>query len=257
MIDREHAKLSASGAKRWMACPRSVALEEEQEEKESPFALEGTQAHEVAEILLRHAIGQITKGKAEALLKDINPPIDMTDYVGMYVEGCMDSYEAAKLEDPSAIAEVEVRVEFTNWVPEGFGTCDFAVITVKRLIIRDLKYGKGVPVSAEDNPQPRLYALGMLQEYGWIYDIEEIEMHIDQPRLNAYTTEVITTKELLEWAEKEVKPKAQLAFNDEGDFVSGEHCKFCRVRATCKKRAYDMLDVIQEIIIGGLENGKR
>jgi hypothetical protein len=122
MTERAHAKLSASGAKRWMACPRSVALEEETEEKDSPFAQEGTQAHEVAEIMLKKATGQITKGKAEAALKDIKPPLDMLDYVGLYVEGCMDSYDTAKLENPNAIALVETRVEYTEWVPEGFGT---------------------------------------------------------------------------------------------------------------------------------------
>lgn len=247
MEGRAHAKLSASGAKRWMACPRSVALEEETEEKESPFALEGTQAHEVAEVLLKHAIGEITRGKANALLKDINPPIDMIDYVGLYVEGCKDSYETARLENPNAIALIETRVEYTQWVPEGFGTCDFMVISGNKLIIRDMKYGKGVPVSAEDNPQIRIYALGAIQEFGYIFDIEEIEMHIDQPRLNSYTTEIMTTKELLEWAES-IRGKAQDAFNDRGEFNPGEHCKFCRVRATCKARANNIFNTIQEII---------
>lgn len=248
MKDRAHAKLSASGAKRWMACPRSVALEEETEEKESPFALEGTLAHRVAEVLLKEAVGEIDGYEAELELKDINPPLDMIDYVGLYVEGCMDSYQTTKLENPNAIALIETRVEYTDWVPEGFGTCDFMVISGNRLIIRDMKYGKGVPVSAEDNPQIRTYALGAIQEFGYIFDIEEVEMHIDQPRLNSYTTEIMTTKELLEWAEKEVKPKALKAYNDEGEFNPGEHCKFCRVRATCKARANSIFDTIQEII---------
>lgn len=247
MENRAHAKLSASGAKRWMACPRSVALEEETEEKESPFAQEGTLAHEVAEVLLNRAVGQMSKASAEKAIKDINPPIDMLDYVGLYVEGCVDSYEQAKLEDPNAIALVEVRVKFTDWVPEGFGTCDFMVIGGNKLIIRDMKYGKGVPVSAEDNPQPRIYALGAIQEFGFIYDIEEVEMHIDQPRLNSYTTEIMTTKELLEWAES-IRGKALDAFNDHGEFNPGEHCKFCRVRATCKARANGIFKTIQEII---------
>lgn len=247
MENRAHAKLSASGAKRWMACPRSVALEEETEEKESPFAQEGTLAHEVAEVLLNRAVGQMSKASAEKAIKDINPPIDMLDYVGLYVEGCVDSYEQAKLEDPNAIALVEVRVKFTDWVPEGFGTCDFMVIGGNRLIIRDMKYGKGVPVSAEDNPQPRIYALGAIQEFGFIYDIEEVEMHIDQPRLNSYTTEIMSTKELLEWAES-IRGKAQDAYNDRGEFNPGVHCKFCRVRATCKARANGIFKTIQEII---------
>lgn len=248
MTERNHAKLSASGAKRWLACPRSVALEEAEEEKESPFALEGTLAHEVAEVLLKEAIGQMSKAEAKAALRIINPTQDMLDYVGMYVEGCMDSYESAKLENPSAIALVETRVEFTNWVPEGFGTCDFMAISGKRLIIHDMKYGKGVPVSAVENPQIRIYGLGAIQDFGYIYDIEEVEMHIDQPRLNLYTTEIMSTKDLLVWAESSIREKAQDAFNDRGDFNPGEHCKFCRVRATCKARASHMLNTIKSII---------
>lgn len=251
--ERAHAKLSASGAKRWMACPRSVALEEEEEEKESPFAIEGTLAHAVAEIVLRNKLAQMSNDDADLEIRALAPAQDMKDYVDMYVEGCIDSYESAKLEDPEAFAMVEEKVEFTNWVPDGFGTCDFAVISpqARRLIIRDMKYGKGVPVSAEDNPQPRLYALGIIQEWGWIYDIDEVEMHIDQPRLHSFTAEIMSTKELLAWAEKEVKPKAKIAYNDKGVFKPGEHCKFCRVRATCKARAYSMLEIIQNIIIGG------
>lgn len=249
MLERAHAKLSASGAKRWMACPKSVALEEETEEKESPFAQEGTLAHEVAEVLLRKAIGETTKAEADKRINEIKPPIDMIDYVGLYVEGCMDSYDTAKLEDPESFVMIEERVEYTEWVPGGFGTCDFAVIAIrkKRLVIRDMKYGKGVPVSAEDNPQIRIYALGMIQEWGWIYDIEEIEMHIDQPRLNSYTTEIMSKKELLEWAES-IRGKALDAWTDEGEFNPGEHCKFCRVRATCKARANGILDSIKTIM---------
>lgn len=247
MTERNHAKLSASGAKRWIACPRSVALEEAEEEKESPFALEGTLAHEIAEVLLKQALGLISKTAANAILNIINPTQDMLDYVGMYVEGCMDSYQEEKLKNPHAIALVETRVEFTNWVPDGFGTCDFMVISGNRIIIHDMKYGKGVPVTAEDNPQIRIYGLGALQEFGYIFDIDEVEMHIDQPRLRSYTTETMPTKELLEWADS-IKGKAQDAYNDKGDFNPGEHCKFCRVRATCKARASHMLNTIKSII---------
>ena len=247
MTDRAHAKLSASGASRWMACPRSVALEEQIEDEDSIFAQEGTIAHEVSEIRLKSAIGLISKIEANKELLRIAPMQDMLDYTGMYVEECLNSYEGLKLKDPSAEAFVELRVEFTEWVPEGFGTCDFIAIGGNRLIIRDLKYGKGVPVSAVDNPQPRLYALGALQELGYIYDIEEVEMHIDQPRLNSYTTEVMTTKELLAWGES-IKGKALAAFNDEGEFNPGDHCKFCKVRATCRARTKHMLATINSII---------
>lgn len=247
MTERNHAKLSASGAKRWIACPRSVALEEAEEEKDSPFALEGTLAHEIAEILLTHALGRMDDERADQEIRTLNPTQDMLDYVGLYVEGCMDSYQTEKLKNPYAIALVETRVAFTDWVPEGFGTCDFMTISGNRLIIHDMKYGKGVPVTAENNPQIRIYALGALQDFGYIYDIEEIEMHIDQPRLNSYTTEIMSTKDLLAWAEP-IKKKAEDAFNDKGDFVPGEHCKFCRVRATCKARASHMLNTIKSII---------
>lgn len=246
MSERAHAKLSASGAKRWMACPKSVALEEMTPEETSEFAEEGTKAHELGEKVLSRIIYGTKMPPQE------DPT--MEHYVGMYVDACIESYEAEKLNHPDAIALIEQKVDFSNWVPGGFGTCDFMVIAGRRLIIHDMKYGKGVPVTAEDNPQIRLYALGALNEYGWIYDIEEVEMHIDQPRLASFTTEILSVKELLEWA-KEVRKKALLADNDEGEFNPGEHCKFCRVRATCKARANSMLEIIQNIIIGGPKNG--
>lgn len=250
-INRAHAVLSASGAERWMACPRSVALEElvmgVEEGNESPYAQEGTLAHEVAETRLKGAVGIITSVEANKRLLEIAPSQEMLDYTGMYVEECLETFETAKMENPDTVAFVEMKVKFTEWVPEGFGTCDFIVMSGKRLIIRDLKYGKGVPVSAVDNPQIRLYALGALQELGFIYDIEEVEVHIDQPRLNSYTTEILTVEELLEWGES-IKGKAKDAWNDEGEFNPGDHCKFCKVRATCKARATHMLDIINSHI---------
>lgn len=247
MTEKAHSKLSASSASRWLACPKSVALEEQIEDEDSVFAQEGTTAHEVAEIRLREALGITSKLEADEALSKIAPQQDMLDYTGFYIEECINSYEELKLKDPSTIAFVELRVEFTEWVPEGFGTCDFIAIGGKRLIIRDLKYGKGVPVSAVDNPQIRLYALGVYQELGYIYDIEEVEMHIDQPRLNSHTTEIMSIKDLLAWGES-IKGKALDAFTDKGEFNPGDHCRFCKVRATCRARANHMLATIYNII---------
>lgn len=252
MAEKAHSKLSASSASRWLSCPKSVALERQIEDEDSIvaqsiFAQEGTIAHEVAEIRLRAALGITPKPEADKALLKIAPNLEMLDYTGMYIEECLNSYEGLKLKDPSTIAFVELRVEFTEWVPEGFGTCDFIAIGGKRLIIRDLKYGKGVPVSAVDNPQIRLYALGAIQEFGYIFDIEEVEMHIDQPRLNSYTTEVMSIKDLLAWGES-IKGKALDAFTDKGEFNPGDHCRFCKVRATCRARANHMLATIYNII---------
>ena len=245
---RKHARLSASGAKRWINCPRSVALEEQFPDTTSEYAEEGTKAHAIAEILLKKNLGLINARSADEALKRHDPyPTEMLDYAKIYVDNCMESYQSESLGHKDAIAMIEAKVSFSQWVQSGFGTCDFLVLAGNRLIIRDLKYGKGVPVNAEDNPQPRLYALGAFQEYGWIYPIEEIEMCIDQPRLGSYTTEILTTKELLAWA-TEIKKQAKLAHNDEGEFQPGEWCQFCKARAVCRTRASAMLAVVQSII---------
>jgi CRISPR/Cas system-associated exonuclease Cas4 (RecB family) len=248
--EREHARLSASGAKRWMACPRSVALEETIPERESPFALEGTKAHEMAEAYLRLALNEWDEHAVNLRVKELEPDMEMIDHAKDYAAYCHDLFEEEQIQDQGAYPIVESRLVFDDWVPGGFGTGDFSIVGNKRITIVDYKYGKGVKVDAEDNPQMRLYALGILQEYGWLYpEAKEVAMHIYQPRIRNISVEIIAVKELLAWG-KMIKPLAKQADEDKGDFNPGEHCKFCRARAICKARANTMLKALEKITGG-------
>lgn len=240
-MPEQHAVLSASSSHRWLNCPPSVRLEEGFEKTTSVFAEEGTLAHEIGEIKLRKELGQINQKKyVDKLSKAINSDLyskDMTDYVDIYVDTCLEKFSEAKATTPDAIAIVEQKLDFSKWVPDGFGTGDFVVIADGTMGIYDLKYGKGVAVSAVDNPQMRLYALGALIEFEFLYDIQNVKMTIIQPRLDSISSVEMTVEELLKWAEEYVKPRAELAIKGEGEFCSGDHCKFCRAKAVCKARA--------------------
>src|SRR5690606_38745151 len=161
--------------------------------------------------------------------------------VQTYVDIVAEKMNEARARSKDPLILIEERVDFSPWVPQGFGTGDVILISGERLEIVDLKGGKGVNVSAVENPQMRLYALGAINNFGVLYDIESVLMTIVQPRLDNISTDEMQVEELLEWAENEVKPKAELAFKGEGDFVAGEHCRFCRVKATCRARAEENL----------------
>jgi hypothetical protein len=237
----QHAILSASSASRWMACPPSARLEQNYENKTSEFAAEGTLAHELGELGLKLDLGEITEKKFNAEVKKIEKnelfTKDMIDYVEIYTDICMEKVSEAKAKTKDALFKIEQRLNFSEWVPEGFGTGDFVIIADGTIEICDLKYGKGVPVSAVGNKQMRLYALGAIAEFGFLYDIENVKMTIIQPRLDSISTDEITAAELLKWAEEFVKPTAALAFKGEGEFCAGNHCGFCRAKAVCKARA--------------------
>lgn len=236
----QHAILSASSASRWMACPPSARLEQNYENKTSAFAEEGTLAHELGEINLSLNLGVGSKRKLGAELKKIEAnelfTKDMPDYVEMYVDTCMEKVSEAKAKTPDALFKIEQRLDFSQWVPEGFGTGDFVIIADGTIEICDLKYGKGVPVSAIGNKQMRLYALGAIAEFEFLYDIKNVKMTIIQPRLDSISTDQITVEELIKWAEEVLKPTAKLAFKGEGEFCAGDHCGFCRAKAVCKAR---------------------
>lgn len=245
----KHAILSASGASRWLACPPSARLEENFENESSEYAAEGTLAHELGELSLSLQLGLITKRKFNSELKKIEEhelfTMDMPDYVDMYVGTCMEKVAEAKAKTPDALFKIEQRLDFSEWVPEGFGTGDFVIIADGAIEIVDLKYGKGVPVSAVGNKQMRLYALGAISEFGFLYDIEKVKMTIVQPRLDSISTDEIDTDELLKWAEEVVKPIAEQAFKGEGEFCAGDHCGFCRAKAVCKARANRNMELAQ------------
>ncbi|ABS41972.1 DUF2800 domain-containing protein [Clostridium botulinum] len=237
----KHAILSASGASRWLACPPSARLEQDFPNKSSEFAKEGTLAHELGELGLKKNLELISTRKYNSEFKKIEVDKlftkDMPDYVEVYVDTCMEKVAEAKAKTPDALFKIEQRLDFSEWVPDGFGTGDFVIIADGTMEICDLKYGKGVPVSAVNNKQMRLYALGAIAEFSFLYDIENIKMTIIQPRLDSISTDEMKVEELLKWAEEELKPIAKLAYEGKGEFCAGDHCKFCRAKAVCKARA--------------------
>lgn len=217
--DRAHALLSASSAYRWLACPPSAVAAEAYPNEGTEFTREGTLAHEVAEIYAR---GDCTAPGNEISQEMIDCAIGYRDYI----------QELTKSGD--AIVLLEQRVDFSPWVPDGFGTCDCILIQGDTLTIIDYKYGVGVAVSAVDNPQMKLYALGALNDYGIALDIARVEMHIYQPRINNISVDSLDVGELLGWAEVTVKPTAEKACKGKGQYNAGEHCKFCPHAGRCR-----------------------
>lgn len=223
---RAHALLSASSAHRWLTCPPSAVAAEAYGDTESDYAAEGTLAHEVAEWV---ASGKSKNGPALQKGYDDGVTPEMLEHARGYRD-----YIQEQTTSPDAVIMLEQRVDFSDWVPDGFGTCDCIIIQGDTIVVIDYKYGVGVPVSAVDNPQLRLYALGALNDYGIAYDVQRVEMHIYQPRINNVDHASITVDELLAWAEATVKPTAALAIRGEGEYKAGTHCKFCPHAGKCR-----------------------
>lgn len=244
-----HAKLSASSSHRWMACPPSVALEAQYPNTSSVYAEEGTHAHALAELILRYNNNEMTKRKFNSELKKLqDSPLwnqEMQTYIEQYAHDVWELFNEAKKTCKDAEILFEQRLDFSAWVEEGFGTGDVVIIADGTICVIDLKYGKGVGISAEDNPQLRLYGLGCIDTYGMLYDIERVKMTIIQPRLENVSTEELTVDELVKWADEEVKPKAELAYKGEGEYCAGDHCRFCKAKATCRARAEENLKLTQ------------
>ena len=236
-----HARLSASSAKRWMSCPPSVRLEEQFPDSGSEYAAEGTLAHSLAEIILRYNNGEISKKAFSTRFNKIKAdPMynrEMQEYIEDYTQRVWEIANEVKAACPDARVLFEQRLDVSEYVPDGFGTGDVVIVADDMVNIIDLKYGKGVGVSAKDNPQLRLYGLGAYLEHSMLYDIRRIQMTIIQPRLENISVEELTAEELLDWAEREVRPKAAQAYAGEGEFKVGDHCRFCKARVTCRARA--------------------
>lgn len=224
--ERAHALLSASSAHRWLACPPSAVAAEAYPDQDTEFTREGTTAHEVAEAVARGAHlpeNENRDGLADGITQEmIDCALGYRDYI----------QELTKSDD--AIVLLEQRVDFSPWVPDGFGTCDCIIIQGDTLTIIDYKYGVGVAVSAVDNPQMKLYALGALNDYGIALDVSRVEMHIYQPRINNISRAELTVDELLAWADKTVKPIAQKAIKGKGTYSAGTWCKFCPHAGRCR-----------------------
>ena len=229
-----HAILSASASERWLRCPPSARLCETYEDKGSDYAAEGTCAHTLCEARLKQALGIPTKDPVEDL-SWYNE--EMEECAQGYASYVVELLETAKQTCADPVVMIEQRVDFSRWVKEGFGTADTLLISDGVMNICDFKYGAGIEVSAEGNSQMRLYALGALEIFDCIYDIEEIQMTIYQPRKANISVSAITKDDLLKWAEEEVVPKAELAYAGLGEFSCGEHCRFCKAKAECRERA--------------------
>ena len=246
-----HAILSASGASRWINCNHSARLEETMENTTSEYAEEGTLAHSLAELKLRKYFIEtgMAKRTYTSELNKLKKHRLWHNEIDNYTDEYVDHVRAIVMSfDVAPFIEIEKKVSFEEYVPEAFGTADTIIISGDRLYIIDLKYGKGVPVYAENNSQLMLYALGAYLEYSLFYGIENIEMHIVQPRLENISMFSIKVNDLLEWAETVIKPNAQRAFAGEGEFNPGEHCKFCKAKASCRARAanYFTLEALKE-----------
>lgn len=228
----KHAILSASGAHRWMNCTPSARLELEFDDKSGSAAAEGTAAHELCEHKLRRALKMRSKKPVSPFDSD-----EMDSYTDGYVEFIFEIIEQAKQSCNDPLVLIEQRLDFTKYVTDGFGTGDCLIIADGTLHIIDFKYGQGVLVNAEDNPQMKLYALGALELFDGIYDINKVAMTIYQPRRENVSTFTIFKESLYQWAEEILKPIAELAFAGDGQYCSGEWCHFCRAAVKCRARA--------------------
>lgn len=252
-IERDHALLSASSAKKWLNCTPSARLEDDLPDSTSEYAAEGTLAHSVGELKLvkrfvdKNMTDKTYKTRFNKLAKDPHYDKEMDGYTDAYVDyitGIAYGFPCAPF------VAVEKRVDYSPWAPEGFGTCDCVLIHGAVMHICDFKYGKGVPVPATENDQLRLYALGAWNEYRLIFPIDAVVLHIIQPRTGGdiASSWQVSLEDLLRWGEDVVKPAAQKAFKGEGTCVQGAWCDtgFCRLRATCRARAEENLALLSK-----------
>ena len=235
----KHAYLSASASHRWLACPPSAKLCANIPDQSSEYAQQGTDCHELCAYLVEKALG-----------RDVTDPTETLTYYDAEMQNCAEEYRNYVLEQIEAAKEfckdpqvmIEQKLDFSRWVENGFGTGDCVIVADEVLQIIDYKHGLGVLVSAGDdehggNSQMMCYALGALEVFGDIYDINQIKMTIFQPRRDNISTYTISRDDLLKWADEVLAPTAQLAYTGEGEFKAGDHCQFCKVKATCRKRA--------------------
>lgn len=237
----EHAILSASGSHRWLACTPSARLEQEFSDTDSTASLEGTAAHSLAEHKLKKKLKMQSTRPNTIYDND-----EMEMYTDDYSDYVVEQYTKAKRYDVNAKVLIEQRLDFSCYVPEGFGTGDAVIVSKGKLHIIDLKYGLGVLVNAEKNPQMMLYALGALRKYEKEYEIKKVKLTIFQPRRENVTTWETTTAALKKWANKILRPKAEMAYRGTGKYEPGAHCQFCKAAIKCRARAEEKLKLAKE-----------
>lgn len=240
-----HSTLGPSKANQWINCPPSIALEAEFPDKQTTEASEGTLAHKIAEEIMRYNNHEISKQtfnrRLNKLKEDPQFNQSMLEYVEGYAAFVWEQANEAKKNCPDPIILFEQELHFEQYVPGGFGTADVVIIADNEAHVIDFKYGKGVGVVAKDNPQLRLYALGLYLEYSDLYDIEKIKMTIVQPRLDNITSDTISSEDLLKWAETVAVPAAAQALKGEGEQKVGDHCRWCKAKAVCRaQKEYQM-----------------
>ena len=248
-----HALLSASSAERWLACPPSARATENMPDEGSAYTVEGSQAHAIAELKLRKyliepmstrtfnsRLKKIREGKEYVFDGQPTYQEEMLRHTDVYLDYIK---EMVMSFDEKPYTAVEKRVDFSHIVPEGFGTCDCILIGGDTMHVIDFKYGKGVPVSAEKNPQMLLYALGAAHTYGCIYNIQKVMLSIVQPRISNISEWACTAAELAEWGNT-INETAQLAYQGKGEFKTGEHCRFCRLKGNCQARTEEAFAAI-------------
>ena len=238
---RAHARLNASSSHRWMMCPPSVRLSEQFADKPSSYAEEGTFLHELCELKLHRYLGDMAPDVIEAQYAEHRDSEFYTQeaetVTDEYIAFCVETIEAVKSSCPDPLIMVEHRLDYSEYVPEGYGTGDLVIVAEGVIEVIDFKGGRGVRVDAHRNSQLMLYGLGALLEFDPLYDVRNVRVTIVQPRLSNTSTYEIAADELVRWAEKEVRPRALLAYEGKGEFCAGDWCRFCKARYTCRKRS--------------------
>lgn len=237
----KHAFLSPSSSHRWIHCTPSAMLESQFENKTSTAAEEGTAGHELCEHKLKKALKIRSKRPVSKYDSD-----EMQEHTDAYVDFVLERLEIAKQTCSDPIVLIEQQVNFSKYVPEGYGTADCIIVSDDKLQVIDFKYGLGVLVDAYENPQMKCYALGALAIYESLYDIKEVSMTIFQPRRENVSTYTVSVDELVTWGETVLKPRADMAIKGEGEYCSGEWCGFCRAAVRCRARAEEKLKLAQE-----------
>lgn len=241
MPPNTHAILSPSSAHRWLNCTRSARLELEFSDKETAAAAEGTAAHALCEHKVKKALKQRSSRPVSQFDSD-----EMEELTDAYRDYVIEKLTQERQICPDAQMFIETRLDLTPYVPGSYGTCDCLIVSDKKLHIIDFKYGQGVLVEAERNPQMMLYALGALDIYYGLYDFKEVEMTIFQPRRENVSTWSESVDELRKWAHEELKSKAELADSGEGEFSSGDWCLFCKAAIKCRARAQAKLELAKQ-----------
>lgn len=242
-----HAFLSPSASHRWLMCPPSAKLNAALPDQTSPYAKQGTDAHELCAYLVEKALG-----------RDVKDPTENLDYYDEEMQMCAEGYaefvmqelELARQTCPDTEVLIEQKVDFSKWVEGGKGTADCILLSDGTAEIIDYKNGLGVMVSSESeefggNPQLMCYSLGVIDMFDGIYNIDTIRMAIYQPRRDNLSVYEMSKADLLKWADEVLAPTAALAMKGEGEFKAGSHCQFCKCKATCRKRAEFNLEMAQ------------